>query len=105
MKSDSLNSKVVQVCKDFSDIIGVFGENLYSMNHVEFKSSEIGKRVSDQRNHYEHGDIDKEFIDESLLDVTFLKYLVYAIQLQYFGVTDENIRKAINDVFHLNYAL
>ena len=105
VKSDSLNSKVVQVCKDFSEIIGVFGEDLYSINHIEFKSSEIGKRVSDQRNHYAHGDIDKEFIDESLLDVTFLKYLVYAIQLQYFGVTDENIRKAINDVFHLNYAL
>lgn len=56
-------------------------------------------------NHYAHGDIDKAFIDESLLDVIFLEYLVYAIQLKSFGVSDENNRKAINDLFHLNYAL
>lgn len=105
VKSDALSSEIVQVCKDYSEIVGVFGERLYSMNEIEFKYSEIGKRASDQRNHYAHGDIDKEFIDEALLDVIFLEYLVYAMQLRFFEVSDENIRKAINDVFHLNYAL
>lgn len=105
VKSDALSSEIKQVCKDYSEIVGVFGKHLYNMNNIDYKYSEIGKRAADQRNHYAHGDIDEAFIDESLLDVIFLEYLVYAIQLKSFGVSDENNRKAINDVFHLNYAL
>lgn len=105
VKSDLLQSKIIQVGKDYSEILDGFGTHLYNMNQVEFKYSEIGKRVSDQRNHYAHGDIDKDFIEDSLLDVIFLEYLIYAIQLKSFGLSDENIRKAINDLFNLNYAL
>jgi hypothetical protein len=41
--------------------------------------------------------IDKDFIDDSLLDVIFLEYLIYAIQLKSFGLSDESIRKAIDE--------
>ena len=78
---------------------------MYGLNQIDFKYSEIGKRVSDQRNNFAHGNIDKEFINESLLDVTYLEYIVYALQLKFFGITDENIKKSINDVFHLNIIL
>ena len=105
VKSDSMQSEIIQFGKDYSDITDVFGEHLYKLNQVNFDYKEIGKRVSDQRNHFAHGDLDKEFIKEALLDVTFLKYIVYALQLKSFGLTDDNIRKAINDVFHLNFTL
>lgn len=105
VKSDSMQSEIIQFGKDYSDIIDVLGEHLYKLNQVNFNYKEIGKRVSDQRNHFAHGDLDKEFIKEALLDVTFLKYVVYTLQLKSFGLTDDNIRKAINDVFHLNFVL
>lgn len=105
VKSDSMQAEIIQFGKDNSDIISVFGKHLYNLNQVEFDYKEIGKRVSAQRNHFAHGDLDKDFINESLLDVIFLKYIVYTLQLKSFGLTDDNIRKAINDVFHLNFAL
>lgn len=105
VKSDSMQSEIIQFGKDYSDIIGVFGEHLYSLNHVIFDYKEIGKRVSDQRNHFAHGDLDKDFINEALLDVIFMEYIVYTLQLKSFGLTTDNIRKSINDVFHLNFAL
>lgn len=105
VKSDSMQTEIIQFGKDYSNIIDVFGEHLYKLNQVNFDYKEIGKRVSDQRNHFAHGDLDKEFIKETLLDVTFLKYIVYTLQLKSFGLTNDNIRKAINDVFHLNFAL
>lgn len=103
--SDSLQSEIIQIGKDFSEMIDVFGKHLYKLNQMEFKYNEIGKRISDQRNHFAHGDLDKDFIDESLLDVIFLKYIVYVLQLKAVGLSDENIKKSINDVFHLNFAL
>ena len=105
VKSDSMQSEVIQFGKDYADIINDFGKQLYNLNQVEFDYKEIGKRVSDQRNHFAHGDLDKDFINEALLDVIFLEYIVYTLQLKAFGLTDDNIRKAINDVFHLNFAL
>ena len=89
--------------KDYDGIIGGFGKNLYSRNNVELNYNEMGERLADQRNHFAHGDLDQEFIGSSLLDLIFLEYIIYAMQLKYYGVSDENIRNAINDLFHLNY--
>lgn len=87
------------------NIIGVFGKHLYHLNGEELKYSEMGKRLSSQRNHYAHGDLDQEFIGLSLLDLMYMEYALYAIQLNYYGVDEKNIRRAINDLFHLNYAI
>ncbi|MBS6816891.1 MAG: hypothetical protein KH356_28965 [Lachnospiraceae bacterium] len=103
IKSDPLQSEISQVGKDYDGIIGGFGKNLYSRNNVELNYNEMGERLADQRNHFAHGDLDQEFIGSSLLDLIFLEYIIYAMQLKYYGVSDENIRNAINDLFHLNY--
>ena len=87
------------------DIIGVFGKHLYHMNGEELKYSEMGKRLSSQRNNYAHGNLDKEFIGLSLLDLMYMEYVLYAMQLNYYGVDTTNIRHAINELFHLNYAI
>lgn len=105
VKSDSLQSEIIQTGKDFSDIIGVFGDRLYSMNGQKLEYNEMGRRLADQRNHFAHGDLDKEFIGLSLLDLIYMEYIVYAMQLKYYGVEKIAIQKAINELFHLNFAL
>lgn len=105
VRSDSLESEIVHTGKVIDGIIGVFGKHLYRMNNQELKYSEMGKRLSSQRNNYAHGNLDKEFIGLSLLDLMYMEYVLYAMQLRYYGVDTTNIRHSINDLFHLNYAI
>lgn len=101
MKSDSLQSEIIQVGNDFSCIVEAFGKDLYRANNLNLKISEMRKRLSDQRNHFAHGDLDKDFIGYSPLNLIFLQYLVYAMQLRYYGIPDDFFLKAINDLFQL----
>ncbi len=105
IKSDSLQSEIEQIGKDYSSIIDIFGNQLYSINGEELKYSEMGKRLGDQRNHFAHGDLDKEFIGNSLLDLIFLEYIIYAMQLKYYGIPDDNIKKIINELFNCSILL
>ena len=65
----------------------------------------MGERLSEQRNHFAHGDIDQEFIGLALLDLIFLKEIVYAMQLKRFGATDINIKKSLNTLFNAGLQL
>lgn len=105
IKDDPLQSEIEQVGKDFSEIIKPFGEQLYLTNSEKLVYSEIGKRLADQRNHFAHGDLDKDFIDLSLLDLIFLERIVYAMQLKYYAIEAPKIQNAINDLFHCGFAL
>ena len=105
VKSDSLQSEVIHVGTDLDEIIGVFGQHLYTLNKTELLYSEMGKRLADQRNHYAHGDLDIDFIDLSLLDVIYMERIVYAMQLKFHGVENDNIQKAINSLFRCGIIL
>ena len=105
IKSDSLQTELVKIGKDFDPIIGNFGKHLYRLNEDELSYSEMGERLSRQRNNFAHGNLDKDFIGKALLDLIYLEYVVYAMQMKHYGIDDANIRKAINELFHLNYAL
>ena len=105
VKSDSLQAEIVQVGKDYSEIIDVFGNRLYSLNNQGMKYSEMGQRLSDQRNHFAHGDLDKDFIGLSLLDLIYLEYVIYAMQLKVYDIENVKIQKAINELFGCNIAL
>lgn len=102
---DSLEAEIIKIGKDYDDVIGVFGKHLYSLNGEKLKYPEMGQRLSKQRNNFAHGNLDKEFIGNSLLDLVYMEYIIYAMQLRYYGVDDDNIRKSINDLFGLNYAI
>lgn len=101
----SLQAKIEQIGKDYSDIIDIFGKHLYLLNHKELVYSNMGMRLANQRNNFAHGNLDKEFIDESLLDLIFMEYIVYALQLKYYGIDIPNIQNAINDLFHCGFML
>lgn len=97
--SSSLQSEIIQIGKDFDEIIGTFGKRLYSLNNTELLYSDVGQRLADQRNHYAHGDLDIDFIDLSLLDVVYLERIIYAIQLKFYGINTTNIQRAVNELF------
>ena len=105
IKSTSLQTEIIQIGKDYSSIIDIFGNHLYQINGEELKYSEMGQRLSDQRNHFAHGDLDKDFIGLSLLDLMFLEIVVYAMQLKHYEIDDVEIQKSINALFQQRLAI
>lgn len=105
IKSDSLQTEVIKMGEDYDSVIGEFGKHLYKMNGEELRYNEMGERIANQRNHFAHGDLDKDFIGASLLDLIYMEYVIYALQLKGYGVSDEAIRKSINELFRLNFSL
>lgn len=105
VKSDSLKTEIVQMGTDFTGIIGAFGDHLYRINGQKLMYTEMGQRLADQRNHFAHGDLDKDFIGLSLLDLIYLEYVIYAMQLKFYGIDNVEIQRAINELFHLSFAI
>ncbi len=103
--SNSLESEIIFVGKTLSDLIDVFGNHIYSINHEKLDYKEMGRRIATQRNNFAHGNLDKDFIGKALLDLIFMEYIIYAMQLQRMGIDNENIQRAINDLFHCGLAL
>lgn len=96
---------MVQAGRDFDSVIGIFGKQLYSLSEEGFDYKAIGNRLAKQRNDFAHGNIDKEFNGAATLDLLFLRYLIYALQLRRIGVSDSSIQKAVNDLFSRRLAL
>ena len=105
IKTDNLESRIIEYGKHYRNVSDVFGNHLYNINNEELNYRQMGKRLSDQRNHFAHGDIDKEFIGLSLLDLIYLEYVIYIMQLKFYGLDDNKIKYAINDLFGCNIAL
>lgn len=97
---EGFSDNLEYTCNELNDIIFPFGDKLYKINNENLDYKNMGERLSEQRNHFAHGDLDQEFIGLALLDLIFLKEVVYAMQLKRFGVTDENIRKSLNKLFN-----
>lgn len=102
-RSPTLANKIEKIGKDYGEILDAFGHQLYNFNNEDLDYKEIGARLAEQRNHFAHGDLDKDFIGLSLLDLIFLERIIYAIQLKNCGVSNENIRKSINELFHCRF--
>lgn len=103
--SYNLSSQIVQYGKDYGDISNAFGNKLYSLCNEKLCYEKIGDRLSKQRNYFAHGDIDCEFTGLSLFDVLYLEYIIYIMQLKYYGVNTDKIKLAINDLFECHLSL
>jgi hypothetical protein len=95
----SLKDKIIQMGTDYNEIVGTFGNRLYSLNDSKLDYKDMGERLGQQRNNYAHGNLDKDFIGLSLVDLVYLEYVVYAMQLHEYGIDDRSIKIAINDLF------
>ena len=98
----TLKDKVIYVGLKLHNIIDCFGEPFYTRAGIPFKYEDIGQRLGSQRNHFAHGDLDKKFIDHSLIDLVFLEYIIYAMQLKFYHIDEKNIKQAISDLFRRN---
>lgn len=105
ISTDNLKSRIITYGSDYDNLSTDFGKHLYKLNGEELNYDEMGKRLADQRNHFAHGDIDKEFIGLSLLDLIYLEYIIYIIQLKFYGIENDKIKSAINDLFSCHLAL
>ena len=85
--------------KDYSKILNNFGNWLYSKNEETLNYKKTGERLAEQRNHFAHGALDEEFIELSLLDLVFLEYIIYALQLKNYNIEDKKIKDAIKNLF------
>lgn len=103
--SNSLQNEIIQISKDYKEIIDTFGQHLYSMNDEILNYSDMGARLSNQRNNYAHGNLNKEFDGLSLLDLIYLERIIYAMQLKEYGVENKLIQRSINDLFGCHLAL
>lgn len=92
--------KLEYTCNKLNEIIYPFGKKLYELNNEELNYKKMGERLSEQRNHFAHGDLDKEFIGLALLDLIFLKEIVYVMQLKRFKIPDKNIKASLNKLFN-----
>lgn len=99
IKIYNLESKIISCCKYYSDISDVFGKRLYELNNEIFDYKKIGNRVSTQRNNYAHGKIDQNFIGASLIDIIYLEYMIYIMQLKHYGLNNKNIQLSIKELF------
>jgi len=104
IRTDATKDKVALAARDYGDIADIFGKHLFALNHVEFEYTTIGQRVFDQRNIFAHGKR-SDFISGAFLDVTYLEYLIYGMQLAKYGIEKLNIQRAINKLFGQNLAL
>lgn len=101
----SLANKIEKIGSDMGALLEPFGQQLYGFNKEELNYTDMGKRLGDQRNYFAHGDLDKDFIGLSLLDLIFLQRIIYAIQLKISGLEDKQIQRAINDLFQCRFAI
>ena len=77
----------MQIGEDYSDLMDSFGKPLYLLNNVQLKYPEMGERLANQRNDFAHGNLDKDFNGTALLDLLYLSYLIYAMQLRAYPIS------------------
>ena len=100
IKFAQFSSRIVHTGKSIGEITDIFGNRLYRLNGQNLKYSDMGERLGKQRNNYAHGNLDQEFVGLSLLDLIYLEMVVYAMQLKFYGITNINIQRSLNDLFH-----
>lgn len=96
-----LKDRIAQAAKDFDDVIGGFFRSLCFENQITLDYFAMAQPLAEQRNRYAHGDLEQDFDSVSIYGLTYLEWLIYAMQLRRCGVDDEHIREAVADLFGL----
>lgn len=103
--ADGLSQRIVQIGKDYNDLIYDVGKYLYSINELsdEFDYEKIGKRIQDQRNNFAHGNLDKEFEETAVLDLLYLERVVYLLQLSLYGIENNIAIEQVKRLFGMRF--
>lgn len=95
----TLAEKIENAGIAMSSIMDRFGNPLYRINDEELDYHAMGKRLAKQRNNFSHGKLDQEFDELSLLDLIYMEYMIYGMQLKKYGLPDRKIQSSINALF------
>lgn len=99
IRNDSLKDKFKEIENDVVPSIGKIGQALYKREGIDFNFVRIGERIASQRNAFAHGNLSKSFNKDTLVDIGFLKIIVYAMQLKNIGLDEDTICSAIEQLF------
>lgn len=99
IRNDSLKDKFKEIENDVVPSIGKIGQALYKRECIDFNFVRIGERIASQRNAFAHGNLSKSFNKDTLVDIGFLKIIVYAMQLKNIGLDEDTICSAIEQLF------
>ena len=99
----NLSGKIAYALNDLHDILSPFIEHIYALNGKEVDKYEMmGDRLQAQRNNFAHGNLDREFDTDVVLDIIILEWVNHAMVLKKFGYTENEIRDLINVIFNRN---
>lgn len=101
-----LTANIMWALKDSDEVLKDFIKNAYSMNGIEsedFKRNVIAERIQKDRNTFAHGNLSTEFNKLIDIDLSVLEWLYYAMVLDDIGVSKENAKKCINDLFQRGF--
>lgn len=103
--SDSLSQKIVQIGKDYNALIGDIGKHLYTINNLgeEFNYSKIGARIQSQRNNFAHGNLDREFEENAILDLSYLEIVIYLLQLTTYNISHDVAIEQVKRLFGIRF--
>ena len=101
----SLDEKIKYALEDNNDILEGFIKVLYGLNNIDkdqYKYNEMAKRLSQQRNSYAHGKIDRDMEELVILDFIIMEWLLYSMRLKQLGLEEITCKRIINDLFGRN---
>lgn len=101
-----LATKIKWALDESEEVLKDFIESRYRLNGVEitdYKHNAIAMRIQKQRNAIAHGNLSVEFSKLIDIDLSVLEWLFYAMVLDDIGVSEENAKKCINDLFNLRF--
>lgn len=101
----SFYDRLVRAFTDYADCIEIFAKYKYSLNKKSYAIDSTARKITKARNNFAHGDISMEYDLETLLGISLMPYLVYAMQLRAAGINTRNIRNAINKLFDLRISV
>ncbi|WP_439024694.1 HEPN domain-containing protein [Bacillus halotolerans] len=107
-KDKPLSDRIEVTLIKYNDILSNFIKQLYSHAGQDEKTpklDEIARRVATYRNKVAHGDLEESDYEFLIFDLRVMEWLYYSMVLDEVGVSGENIKRALNKLFNLNYPI
>ena len=104
----TLATKIIWAFKESDEVLKDFIDSVYSANDIEttdYAYNKIAERIQKERNAIAHGNLTVESNKFLAVDFLVLEWLYYAMVLDDIGISKENAKKCINDLFKRKFIL
>ena len=97
-----LKDEIHSTIKKHLAVIEPMGKYLYAVKKLELNPAKISERLAEQRDAFAHGNLAKPFDYASALDIRFMEYLVFIMQLSKYEIPAENIKGIVKKLYKIN---